>query len=146
MLKFLAEVDIKLTKRDIVRTHFVGPQQKNRPRSVLVRFGHYKDRGTVWSNRREIKEKGVFIKKYFPNEILQIRKLILPTFFRALKVCPQLNPKLLIDSFILNGKVYNVDNIHTVPVEELLPRNVFSHTNGLFWQIFASQQPLPMQV
>ena len=96
----------------------------------------------MWSKRREIKQKGVFIKEDFPSEILQRRKLILPTFFQALKLCPQLNPKLLLDSFILNGKVYNVNNAHTVPVEELLPRNVFTCTNGNVTAYFDKYSPL----
>ena len=78
----------------------------------------------------------------FPNEIQHRRKLIVPTFFRALKLCPELNPKLAVDSVILNGRVYNAENIHTIPMEELLPKNVFTRTQEGMTAFFSRFSPL----
>ena len=70
------------------------------------------------------------------------RKLIVPTFFRALKLCPEVNAKLAVDSMILNGRVYNAENIHTVPMEELLPKNVVTRTQEGMTAFFSRFSPL----
>ena len=64
------------------------------------------------------------------------------TFHRALRLCPELNPKLIVNSLILNGKVYNTENIHTTQVERLLPKNVFTRTQGGMTAYFSKFSPL----
>ena len=142
MLKFLSGFGIDLTPRDFEAVHFVGPQVKNQPRAILVRFWHPKDRTTVWATRAEMRKKGISVSEDFPDEVQQQRKLIVPTYFKAMQVCPELKPKLRGDSLILNGEVYRRRNIDKVPLEELLPRNVFTRTRQGMTAYFSEFSPL----
>ena len=142
VLRFFSGIGINLTPKDIDAMHFVGPQVRNRPRSIVIRFLHLKDRSAVWSRKGDMRKKGIVVNEDLPKEIQERRKLIVPTFFRALKLCPELNPKLRVDSMILNGSVYNIDNIKTIPVEGLLPENVFTRTQEGMTAYFSKFSPL----
>ena len=142
LLDILNDVGVELTPKDIERVHFVGPDHKKQARPVLMRLINVKDKFAIMDKRTALKEKGFVIFEDYPKEITQRRSVILPIFFKALQVCPNLKPKLLTDKMILGGKMYTIDNIHTIPVEELLPTSVFTPRQGNVTAFFTKSSPL----
>ena len=59
-----------------------------------------------------------------------------------MKVCPQLNPKLRTDTFLLAGKEYGIHNISSIPVKELHPHHVFTREEKGVTAFFSYQSPL----
>ena len=68
--------------------------------------------------------------------------MIMPIFFKAIEVCPHLKPKLLTDRVILGGRIYTVDNIQSIPVQELLPAYVFTPRAMGVTAFFSKSSPL----
>ena len=62
--------------------------------------------------------------------------------FKAIEVCPHLKPKLLTDRMILGGRIYTVDNIQSIPVQELLPAYVFTPRAMGVTAFFSKSSPL----
>ncbi len=62
----------------IERIHRVGSPNKDRPRTVVVKFLSYKDRELFWNNRRNLKGSRVFVEEHFAVEIQQQRLQLLP--------------------------------------------------------------------
>ena len=57
---FREKLDIKLTQRDLDRTHRIGKndKRKNRPRPVIVKFIRYYDRKNI-SRKKPLKNSGI---------------------------------------------------------------------------------------
>ena len=63
---------LKLSERlRIERIHRVGSPNKDRPRTVVVKFLSYKDRELFWNNRRNLKGSRIFVEEHFAVEIQQ---------------------------------------------------------------------------
>ena len=92
------------------------------------------------AKKSKLQEQGIRIIDDYPDAILQRRKVIVPIFHKALKVCPHLKPKLLTDKMLLGGKVYNIENIDTVPV--LQPKYVFTPMEMGVTAFFGKSSPL----
>ena len=133
---------ISLTSRDIERVHFLGPPVTNRIRPVIVRFHYFKDKALVMTKKDSLRERSVYLSEDFPQEIQERRRIILPIFFKAIEVCPQLTPRLRVDSIILAGKVYNINNLDSLPVKDLLPQNVFTPSESGVTAFFTKNSPL----
>ena len=142
VLQVFSDVGIKLSPRDIERIHFYGPHRKNQPRGVLMCFHHHKDKVSVIIKKKALQQKKIFISDDYPEEVMRRRKVLVPTYYKALQICPNLNPKLRVDTLVLGGKEYGLHNIKLLPVKELLPASVFTkELNGLT-AFFTSQSPL----
>ena len=140
--KAIADAEISLGPRDFDRIHYQGPSVKGQPRSILVRFHYFKDKKIVMANKDRFKAKNIHISDDLPLEIQQRRRVIMPIFFNALKVCPNLNPRLRVDTLILGGKEYGVHNISSVPVKQLHPHSVFTPEGDGVTAFFSKQSPL----
>ncbi len=63
---------LKLSERlRIERIHRVGSPNKDRPRTVVVKFLSYKDRELFWNNRQNLKGSQIFVEEHFAVEIQQ---------------------------------------------------------------------------
>ena len=142
ILNLFQSCGIDIHSTDIERAHFVGPSTKNKPRAILVKCINSKVKMSVVHKRDTFKAKNITLADNYPNEILEHRRLILPTYFKALETCPQMNPKLRIDSLILGGKEYTIDNIDTIPVKELKPDRIFTPTHNGVTSFFSKFSPL----
>ena len=137
----LSEEQIALNSSDIKKIHFVGPATlQSRP--VLIRLHHYKNKLAIMGKKSSLRKRGVFVSEDYPKEILDRRKVIVPTFFKSLKVCPNQNPKLLVDTLLLGGKKYTVDNVSALPYPELQPKNVFTPVANGITAFFSKESPL----
>ena len=141
VLMVLSEEQIALNSSDIERIHFVGPAT-SQSRPVLMRLHHYKNKLAIMDKRSSLKKRGIFVSEDYPKEILDRRKVIVPTFFKSLNVCPNQNPKLLVDSLLLGGKKYSVDNISAIPYPELQPKHVFTPAVNGITAFFSKESPL----
>ena len=142
ILHVLHEIGISITSRDIDRIHYIGPPSRNDTRSVIIRFQYFKDKTMVLTKKESLKQRGISISEDYPQEIQERRKLILPMFFKAKQLFPQLNPKLRIDSLVLAGKVYNVTNIKSIPVKQLQPEHIFTREQQGVTAFYSKHSPL----
>ena len=55
---------------------------------------------------------------------------------------PNQNPKLLVDSLLLGGKKYTVDNVSALPYPELQPKQVFTPVANGITAFFSKESPL----
>ena len=113
LLNLFQSCGIDIHSTDIERAHFVGPSARNKPRAILVKFISSKVKMAVVHKGDTFKAKNITLADDYLDEIHEHRRLILPTYFKALETCPQMNQKLRIDSLILGRKEYTSDNIDT---------------------------------
>ena len=112
------------------------------PRCILMRFHHYKDKLLVLSKKKILKDQNIFVSEDYPEEVVKRRKVIVPIYYRALELCPNLSPKLRVDKLILGGREYGVHNINTVPIGQLQPKFVFTKEQNGMTAYFTNQSPL----
>ena len=92
VLMVLSEEQITLNSSDIERIHFVGPVT-SQSRPVLMRLHHYKNKLAIMDKRSSLKKRGIFVSEDYPKEILDRRKVIVPTFFQITQCLSKSKPK-----------------------------------------------------
>ena len=142
VLNKLKESGIDIVSGNIERIHFTGPLTQNRQRPIIMKLQSFKDKQAIIDKKSSLRAMGINISDDYPKEVLVRREIIVPTFFKALEVCPELNPKLRVDSFILGGKEYTVDNIMDIEPQKLHPENVFTPSAGGVTAFFTKNSPL----
>ena len=111
--------------RAFVRVHRIGtpPHNSNhRPRPILVRFLHYKDREHTLGNENQLKKAGTPVAEDFPDEIEKRRQTLTPIFWAIFNFTEdghsfpyRSRVKLVYDHLILNGMSISVSNLHKLP-------------------------------
>ena len=96
----------------------------------------------VLTKKESLKQRGISISEDYPQDIQESRKLILPMFFKAVQLFPQLKPILRIDSLVLAGKIYNVTNIKSIPVKQLQPEHIFTREQQGVTTFYSKHSPL----
>ena len=129
IVDLLNSVNVDICHRSIVRAHRIGIQRKHSSRPVLVRFHHYKDKMQVVGKKKDLLAKNVTIVEDYPDAVNLNRKLVLPTFFKALEICPELQPHLLLDKLVLNDRVYTADDLQDIEIPALRPAEVFTRSD-----------------
>ena len=142
VLKTFHENGLEISPSDVERVHFAGPAVNKRPRPILMKLCSCKVKQAIMDKKGTLKDEHINISDDYPKEVHQRRQLILPTFFKALDKCPNLNPKLRVDSLILGGREYTINNITSIPVPELHPQYVFSPTQNGVTAFFSKYSPL----
>ena len=127
---------------DIERSHFTSQQRKGDSRPILMRLQSWKIKQIIMKEKNSLRQKGVFIYDDYPNEILERRRLILPVFFKASELYPELNPRVFTDKVNIGGKVYTGDTIHSIPYPELVPEQVFTPTKSGIQAFYTKHSPL----
>lgn len=132
----------------IVRSHRLGPYDRNRIRPIIVKFNHFKERELVWMSRHMIRsEQAVSIGEDFPVEIDQRRKALYPILQAALNFRDPENAdfryraKIVKDKLIINGSAYTVDTLDRLP-EKLRPEVVSTPSKGDCVAFFTKASPL----
>ena len=142
VVNVLNGVGVLLQTKDVERVHYVRLKKKKQARPVLLRVNNFKAKLAIMGKKSKLQEQGIRVMDDYPDAILQRRKVIVPIFHKALKVCPDLKPKLLTDKMLLGGKIYNIENIDTVPVTELQPKYVFTPMEMGITAFFDKSSPL----
>ena len=142
VVNVLNSVGVLLQPKDVERVHYVGLKKKKQARPILLRVNNFKAKLAIMGKKSKLQEQGIRVMDDYPDAILQRRKVIVPIFHKALKVCPDLKPKLLTDKMLLGGKIYNIESIDTVPVTELQPKYVFTPMEKGITAFFGKSSPL----
>ena len=133
MLQLLHRAEIDLDPLSIVRTHRLGKFRKGASTPIIIRFHHYKDKMFILKSSRQIQEScsvELRITEDFPKEVLDNRKILLPIYDTARKMCPA-NTKvnLVADKLFIGGKSFDVNNLDELP-DELSPHSASTPTDG----------------
>lgn len=127
IIDVLKRQGINHESNDISQAYRIGPFHKGSNRPILVRFQNFKKKMSIVSKKADLKkDQGIVVLDDFSDIVRERRKLIVPTFFRALQLYPNLNPKLLGDKFLLDKKIYTCDDLENIDKRELRPENVFT--------------------
>ena len=125
----IAKHELNVEREPMIdRIHRKGPPPKSnnqRPRPIVVRFTNYQDRMMIWHNRKrrdpqnsdaryQNRAPKFSIVEDFPPEVLEIRKRLFPIANEANET-HNMHAIVKVDKLILDGKVYDVDSLHTLP-------------------------------
>ena len=141
-LHALREVGVNLDSRDIENVHFIGQGMKGARRPVLLRLCNLKDKQAILSKKEALRKINLSIQEDYPREVIERRKMLLPIYFKARELYPELNPKCYVDKINLGGRIYTVDNIDTVQYPDLLPERVFTPAKDGIQAYFTKFSPL----
>ena len=142
IIQTVGKVGISLSARDIERVHYTTPARPRVRRPVLLRLLSSKDKIKIMTKKNELQAIQVYVHEDYPKEILERRRMLLPIFFKALELYPELHPKFHIDRFNMGGIVYTVDNIGNIQYPELLPERVFTPAKAGLQAFFTKYSPL----
>ena len=142
IIRTLNAVGIRVGPDDIEKSHFSSQYRRSDSRPVIMRVNTWKMKLNIMKEKNNLRERGVYIYDDYPNEILDRRRLILPVFFRARELYPELKPKILTDKLNIGGKMYTVDTIHNIPYPELVPDQVFTPTKSGIQAFYTKHSPL----
>ena len=104
------------------RVHRIGKKTAVKPRQIIVKFSHYKDRQRIWLTKNKLKDSSVKMFEDYPAEIRQNRQTLWPYFQAARNMSAFKSVSLNQDKLFLNNKMYTVKNVHDVP-DCLKPEN-----------------------
>ena len=146
ILRLCAQQGLHFDDRTIERAHRLGKYSRHRARAIIVRFNHYKDRQLVMEKKSHLK-KNHKVRVDFPQEIAARRRKLYPIVDAAYNYRDPLNDtfrykaKIVVDRLILNGSVYTVENLASLP-EHLRPENISTPSNVNTVVFFSSSSPL----
>ncbi len=113
----------------LVRCHRLGVKARenrgNKGRPFIVRFANSFDRERIWSKRRELKGSDVCLNEDFPATVEANRKRLYPILKQARS--QNIKATLADDNLIVEGKMYTVDDLRSLP-ENLRPNNTAVRT------------------
>ena len=141
----------KLHPRAIARAHRVGKFIKgNKPRPIIVKFDHYKDKVTTLQNASRFKQHGIHIEEDFPEEIIKRRKVLSPVYWAIYHYKDNSHPntwpyrrnvKLYQDKLYFNGAVITVDTLEKLP-PIFQPQHISTPSKKNITAFFTHSSPL----
>ena len=140
-----ANEDIEAKVREIIRVNLKCPNademkftrvhRLSNSRRTIVRFHYFKDRETVWGNRRLLKGTNYWPEEDFPSEWRNRRQVLYPILKAARKI-KDVKARLSQDKLIINSQTYSVDNLSSLPPSINLDSLVQIHDGNV---LFASK-------
>ena len=123
-------LDIKLE-----RVHRQGEKKIGKPRTIIAKFSHFKDRETVWQKRFSLKNTKTWISEDFPTEIAQARQQLYPSLREGLRLTkiPDSGIKsvsLRLDKLYVNNRQFGVNDIDKLPLC-LQPQKMATKTDSV---------------
>ena len=109
------------------------------PQPIICRFHFFPDRMTVWNNRKKLQGTPFSMSEDFPPEIVSRRRILYPIFRAARNITNKC--RLIGDKLELDGKVYTVRNLHTLPVKYDPAQLATTEKNGIT-AFFTRHSPL----
>ncbi|XP_078793047.1 uncharacterized protein LOC144987469 [Oryzias latipes] len=111
IVKSFIEVHLKLPKEEVQkisfhRVHRLGGKRPDnqRPRPIVAKFEHYKQKMQVKSRGRELKDTHYSVNDQFPGEILRRRKILFP--LRRKHLSAGARAVVAVDKLFVNGKLF----------------------------------------
>ena len=131
---------IQLEPRDIERAHRMGHRSK-KDRPIIVKFSNFRDKMTVLKQKQRFRADGVILVEDFPIEIQARRKVFTPILKAVHSSGGQYRASLVSDKLLLNGKLYAVDDLDSLP-EEFKPSNLSTVSHGGITAFFTKHSVL----
>ena len=110
--KFMA-AELKISKEDVddisfERVHRIGKSSltDSKPRPLIAKFTYHKDKEFVISQAKNLRDTNFTVARDFPKEIVDKRKLLLPTLEDARKKGH--TATLVYDKLYINGQLYRL--------------------------------------
>ena len=133
---------LKITENDVKTMIFQRCHRLNtklKPQPIICRFAFFSDRMKIWNARMKLKGTNYSINEDFPPEIQSRRKLLYP----VMKAARADNRKAYLNGQTLeiDGKPYNVNNLHTLP-EKFNPANLATVQKNNITAFFSRSSPL----
>ena len=154
IIQYLSSIGLgKLHPRAIVRAHRLGKfsGENRKPRPIIVKFAHYKDRQITLQNTNKIAEQsGIKVEEDFPEEIKNRCKVLLPVYWAIYHHRDETHPhtwpyrkhlRLQADKLFFNGMVITTDSLHKLP-DIFHPRRLFTPSNKNITAFFTNSSPL----
>ena len=145
--KQLSPLHSKLSNRPFENVHCIGKPQKEGPCVVVVRFNNYKDKQLVNKIKPQLKQcEGISISDDFSTAVEERRSQLFPICKAIQNKKKQLGQDskkvyLKMDQLFVDGKLYRVDNIGSLPVD-LKPEHLFTPTQHGITAFFTKNSPL----
>ena len=114
----------------IERCHRDQKYPNQEPASIIVRFLDFNDREKVWGQRNMVnkdRDNKFYINEDFPQEVERKRSFLRPYVKAA--YANNMKATLLVDTLLVEGEKYTVDNLHTLP-EKIRPEKTVVKTDG----------------
>ena len=120
--KLLKMDDQQASAIKFVRCHYLaqGPSQTHA--AIITRFESFHDRLQIWNKRRSLKN--IYVTEDFPVDIARKRNKMRP-ILKAASRFPEYEKNISMknDKLVLNGKLFTVDDLQTLP-EAINPRTL----------------------
>ena len=140
-----------LHPRSIIRAHRIGKPPVNssaRPRPILVKFTHFKDRQYTFDNKGLLKRIGIFVDEDFPEEVATRRQQLSPVYWAIYNHTEdghyhpyRQKVRRIADQLIFNGQIYNTETVHRLP-SQFHPEIVASPSKKGITAFFTGASPL----
>ena len=140
LIQNFAKVSLSLNLEDIERAHYIS--QRSPKGTILVRLVSWRQREKVMKSKPALAQIGITVQEDLPIEVVERRRLLLPIFFKAKEIYPQMNPRLQLDKLIFGGKIFTSDNIYTIPHKELHPESIFTPCQNGIQAFYTKYSPL----
>ena len=113
--------DLKLDVSDlnIISCHRLGALDKtsDRPRDIIARFSRHSSKKAVLYAAKKLagRDNPIYINEQFPKEIARNRAVLRPIIKMARKM--DIKASLVQDTLIIEGKRYDVNTLHDIPLD-----------------------------
>ena len=118
VLKSLKDAGIPIIQRQypvFTRIHRLPERQNVKgPRPIIMRFHHFEDRNTVWTNKNKLKGR-LYITEDFPAEMKENRRKLAPYLAKAIRLPEVKKASLRGDRLMIDGKAYTADQLYKLP-------------------------------
>ena len=140
-----------LHPRSLVRAHRIGRPPSStttRPRPILVRFAHFKDRQYTFDSKGLLKRIGIYVEEDFPDEVARRRRQLTPVFWAIYNYTEdghsyryRQKVRQIADQLLFNGQMYTVETVHKLP-RQFHPEIVASPSQKGITAFFTAASPL----
>ena len=79
----LRMTEVEAERVEIERAHRVGPQKKDKTRTVVLKLTKFKDREAIIKQAREAKIPGLYVNEDFSQRVIDKRKQLFPELKKA---------------------------------------------------------------
>jgi len=108
----ILRINLKCANADTML--FTRIHRLSNSRKTIIRFHWYKDRESVWAQRRLLKGTGLWMEEDFPTEWKNKRQVLYPLLKIARKN-PDVKATLSQDKLIINSQIFTVENLASLP-------------------------------
>lgn len=123
-------VNLKVPDADFMK--FTRLHRLANSTKIIIRFHYYRDRDTVWANRRYLKDSGLWLEEDYPQEWRNSRQILYP-ILKVARDIPDVKATLSQDKLIVNSQAFTVDTLHLLPEGLSLQQVLHRHEGNVLF-------------